>query len=200
MLVARVMLVGLVCVVALLGVGCASHRSASTTNEVAIDAGGYASAFEAAREVLRDERFTLDRVDAQLGVITTRPKRAQGLAAAWEGEQSSIGDEVEDFAHRQQRTVRVRFVQADQRDALEPSPATFDAPGVAIVEVGIERVMMPGLRPQPRALGLTRVTTDPALSARGVWAGLPVVVRQDDDLAMRLAGKIAQRMHEHAER
>jgi hypothetical protein len=172
--------------------GCGARPSGS--NRVMIPQGQYAMAFDATREALRDASYRLDRVDAQQGIITTRPKPARGLAAAWEGDQSSFQEELEDFAHRQQRIVRVLFVQAETVDAAEPLQATAEHDAVAIVEVGVERVMMPGLRPQSRAIGLTNITTDPTQAARGVGPGLAYSIRQDDALAGKLARAIAARM------
>ena len=60
--------------------GCATSRPA----EFATAPGGYAAAFDAAREVLREFRFELERVDARSGIITTRPKATAGLATLWD--------------------------------------------------------------------------------------------------------------------
>ena len=54
-----------------------------------VEPGQYAVAFDTARDVLRDNLFTLDRVDGRAGVITTQAKRSAGLASPWDGEQST---------------------------------------------------------------------------------------------------------------
>ncbi|HRJ50427.1 MAG TPA: hypothetical protein PKU91_07830, partial [Phycisphaerales bacterium] len=90
--------------------GCA--RSGSPT--VQIPAGSYSQAFEATRASLRDFDFSLDRVDAASGVITTATKASSGLATPWDPEQSGLDQEWEDFINRQRRFVRVTFVPADQ--------------------------------------------------------------------------------------
>lgn len=100
--------------------GCAAGGD---SNEVLLDSSRYARAFEATKRVLRDERFTIDRVDARAGVITTRPKSSGGLLTAWDGEQSDFGDELEDAANFQQRRVRVVF---EPYDPSAPPPPTDD--------------------------------------------------------------------------
>ena len=84
MLVAAGMVVG--------GLGaCTGHGSAtSETAQVAqgatihVDSGGYGRVFDETRDVLRDLGFILDRVDAQLGVISTLPKGTGGIATPWD--------------------------------------------------------------------------------------------------------------------
>src|SRR5262245_10700892 len=87
---------------ALLG-GCSSPQAA----DARFEAGQYVVAFEAAKEALRDFDFSLERVDAAGGVITTRSKSTGGLGTPWDREQSTFGQEVEDLMDRQSRVARV---------------------------------------------------------------------------------------------
>lgn len=77
-----------------------------------VPAGAYAAAFDAARDALREHRFTIDRVDAREGVITTAPKPSAGLFSPWDREQTTFRDEAADLLHDQQRVVTIRFEPA----------------------------------------------------------------------------------------
>lgn len=143
--------------------------------------GAYEKTFDAARLVLREQRFTLDRVDAQAGVITTTSQPAAGLIAPWETTQSSAEDEVEDLLHQQGRRVRVEFVENEG-----------GAPVRGVVTVAVERTQSAHVRPS-QIVGLTTQTFDPQAEARGQSGVYTVVVRRDDALAARLAKLIEQR-------
>ncbi len=62
--------------------GCATKGPASF--DVAVEA--YPAVFQAAKEQLRRAGFTLDRVDARAGVITTRAKPSSGFFTPWIGD------------------------------------------------------------------------------------------------------------------
>jgi hypothetical protein len=177
------MLVGAV----LLG-GC---TSSATSSEFAVGSGRYGVAFDATREVLRDYRFQLERVDAQRGVITTQPKATAGLVAPWDREQSTLGQEAEDLVNNQTRVVRVSFENAAGTGDAPPDPAGLLK---ARVEVTVYRRQTPGLRVPSRAVGMTTVTTDPEAVKQGVGTEYNVAVTQDTRLAVRLAGEIEKRL------
>lgn len=156
----------------------------STTNgdgRFAVAEGPYEKTFDAARLVLREQRFTLDRVDAQAGVITTTSQPAAGLIAPWETVQSSAGDEVEDLLHQQGRRVRVEFVEM-----------TAGVPTRGVVTVAVERTQSAHVRPS-QIVGLTTQALDPQAEARGQPGVYTVVVRRDDALAARIAKLIEER-------
>ncbi len=78
--------------------GCGTTPRPATA--LPIPSGRYAEAFDAAREALRDLRFDLERVDARLGVITSRPHATDGLATPWDLDQTSSRQEVQDLMHQ----------------------------------------------------------------------------------------------------
>jgi hypothetical protein len=171
--------------------GCASGRTA----EFGVAAGSYAAAFDAAREVLRDMRFELDRVDADAGVITTRPKATAGLATLWDAEQSLVGQEVEDLLNHQRRRVRVSFrVLGGAGESQESSSIPSDIPLVLRVEATLHRMQTPGLRPSSKAISMTTTSIDPVQTARGQGSQYEVKVAEDEALAARLAEKIRRRV------
>jgi len=187
----------------LVAVGCATPRDASPS--FTLDAARYADAFDATREVLRDFRFELERVDAQSGVVSTAPKPTAGLATPWDAEQTSLAGEVEDFTQSNARSVRVTFepaspsAPAPSRSQAAPGPPPADlrrAEGelIVTVRVVVERTVRPGTRIDPRAIGLTSRAEDPELLARGMWPQFTVAVERDPGLEALLARSIQRRI------
>lgn len=169
--------------------GCSS--SSVQTFEVA--PGQYAAAFDATREVLRERRFVLDRVDAGEGVLTSLPKPTSGLATPWDADQSAMADEVEDLVHAQQRRVRVSFVsQAGEGTDLS------NAACVGRVDVVLERMHLVGWQPSGKAILHSGFATDPVAQANGRAARYEVPIARDDALAARIARDILDRLRERA--
>lgn len=183
--------------------GCKS--GGPTTFELSPDQ--YDTAFKQTREVLRDWHFNVDRVDAASGVITTRPKVSAGLATPWVSQQSTLTDEWEDFANRQERRVRVTFEPKSLADSAEAPKSTgslagatfvdvreLTEPVVARIEVTVDRVQRPGWQPQAKSIRRTGRTRDPELEDRGMWPDYRVPDRQDTELAARLVKEITGRI------
>jgi len=167
---------------------CASSRPDAT---FPVAAGGYAQAFDAAREAVRDRRFPLERVDAAAGVIATAAKSSPGLAAPWDTEQTTLKQEADDLLNYQARRVRITFEPAP--DA--PDGALLaDAPLVGRVEVTILRTQYRGVRAAERSIRQTSFASDPIASARGLAAYEQVPLTQDGALARRIADSIASRL------
>ncbi len=155
------------------------------------------SAFNAAVAVLREQRLTPERIDAQQGIITTAPKRTGGLASLWDPDQSSLADEVEDTLHFQTRWVRVRFERTATPENLTPeSQRLFEsnAPVRCEVEAFISRRQAPLVQPQPKVLGLTGQAFDPSLAQRGMQGSFAVALATDDAYASWLARLIRDRV------
>lgn len=131
--------------------GCASAKGTSRTVEVG--AGSYAAAFDATREVLRSYRFTLERVDARAGVITTEARFSSGLATFWDPVQSDGGQELMETLNYEGRRARV----------------VFSRPGSASADGG---VLAPGVGEE----------TPQALRDEGVMADGSVRPTLDEDL------------------
>lgn len=182
-----------------------------------IPAGDYARAFDAARHELRDAGFVLERVDAWSGVITTRASTSAGFATPWSSDQSSIGQELGDFAHRNRRIVRITFEPAPPAPPAPPTPPTPSAANgepaaprtepfaepttdlraadtdlVMRIRVIVERVQQPGWRIDTSSIRQSSYATDPALVARGMQPTFAVPREEDPLLAARLARRIAR--------
>lgn len=158
---------------------------------------GEGGCFDLARDILREEGFVLDRVDAQGGVITTRAKTTAGFATPWHSDQSTASQEVEDLASRQQRTVRITFeapngtMFEDLRSA--EAAGTESTELTMTVRVIVERMSRPGWRVNTTSVRLSSYCIDTELRDRGM-AGQYAVAREDDqDLAERLANEILSR-------
>lgn len=163
--------------------GCASSEG-PTTFDVA--PGQYTRAFNTARETLRDQFYSIDRVDAEAGVISTFPKDSAGLATPWDSDQSSLKQEWEDLAADQRRTIRVVF---------ERQPGGQE-PALGRVTVVVDRRYRPGIRIPAKSVKSASLTQDLALAQRGMWPAYDVAVEEDRALAARLAGEIASRLAE----
>jgi hypothetical protein len=156
-------------------VGCASHQGESS---FAVPAGEFPRAFDAARRVLGEHRFSLERVDAQAGIITTAPQATAGFIAPWENVQTSAAQELEDFFHKQSRKVRIDFITSE----------TGSVRGQVVASV--VRTQTPGMRPQSVVIGMTTQTLDPALLERSMAGSFDVVTTRDDALGAKLAREI----------
>ena len=177
-------------IVATLG-GCAGRGEARS----AVSGSEYREVFQAAREVLRSERFALDRVDAGAGVLTTQPS-------------SALVRGVEDVADRLQRVVRIEFTPVTGDGSSAKSAGRSAAPGSMLVDpsaavptfrdstmtirVIVERVHYPGWRPSPVSVRMGGRHVDPVLVERDLQPTYVTAVREDEAYAAELAAKIAR--------
>lgn len=169
----------------LLPAGLVGGCAAKGDGAFAVPAGEYDGAFEATRQVLREQRFVLERVDAEAGVITTREKPSAGLATPWDPQQTTLRQESQDLFNQQRRAVRVTFAPAQSEANQERA---------ARVEVTIFRVHQPGMRLSPKSWQLAVVSRDPALTEAGLGPGFAVATERDPYLEARLARAIEARM------
>lgn len=186
----------LVCTLAI--VGCSMPPQLAGTTRV--EPGRYDEAFDRARETLVDLGFTLNRIDAAAGVLTTQPLPATGIAAPWERQQASLAGEFADSIHPQSRSVRIEFVPAalieaipsdDARNQIKVDRSTgaIDTaePLAARVTVLIERTYRPGLRPQIADVVRSRRSFDPRFDAGRAFS---VIIQRDADLENVIAQRI----------
>lgn len=179
--------------------GCST--ASSPGGRFAVAPGGYQAAFDWACETLLDRGFTLNRVDAAAGVVTTKPQPGRGLLGPWERQQPTLSSELADAMHTQSRTVRIDFIPAKRESAVPsdlprtqldggPVQAGIDPDQriVARVTVLIERRYRPGFRPQVADVIRSGRAVDPQHSGGRDFS---VVVRRDEDLEDRIAGQIA---------
>ena len=161
----------------------------------AVPAGDYTQAFNAARDVLIDRHFVVERVDAAGGVITTEPRQGAGLLTPWDASQSSTGQEFEEFVHQHEREVRVRFVPQGTDDAGSTPLTQTATPLTAEVEVLVYRRRWPGWRLETESPRTSTRTTNMVDARHGVAGPYRTAVERDRDLEKRLAAEIAQRLY-----
>lgn len=176
--------------------GCAAPGPtppAPRTEQLSIPPGAYPRAFAAARQTLRENDFLIERADAALGVISSRPKESAGLATPWDQEQSSPRQELDDLFNRQSRQIRVTFEPAAP---ARVSPDLRDDPGalVARVRVTLFRRQRPGWRLEPSSIRLNSISMDNDLAARGLEPTYNVAIETDPDLESRMLEAIQRTM------
>jgi hypothetical protein len=161
--------------------GCSTRTDGP--REFTLAPGQYPAAFDATRELLREMRFDLDRIDAAAGVISTTPHFSRGVFEPWDSTQSSTTDEWEDAVNMQARAVRVSFTQ----DGAEP--ADPDAQTTAGVWVTVYRLNRSGRRLDSEWVGGSTFSLDPIQQQRHGTSYL-VPIRRDEDLEARLADEL----------
>ncbi len=162
----------------------------------------YPRAFDAARETLLHAGFTLERVDAAEGLISTTPKGSAGLLTPWDTQQSSLTDELDDFINDQRRRVWIEFIPLTAPTEDEGLP-----PGVPVevhpiagetlearVRVVIERRLTPGRTIEPASIRRSGRFVDPSLGPRQMLPVAWIPIRTDPELARRLSAQIQQRL------
>lgn len=175
--------------------GCASRPGAALVD---VPAGRYSAVFQAAKDVLRDAQFELDRVDAEGGVITTRARGSSGLATPWLPHSAGFSDAVTGLAQRERRRVEVVFSAAGEADQQRETPGSDvarpalppDMPLRLEVLVTVERVYRPGKRVDATGVRLTSYASDPSMRQDGLEPAFAVESRKDAGLAGVLAEKI----------
>lgn len=164
---------------------CASSKGPSS---IAIDPASGDAAFFAAKDVLRDFGFQLERVDSTAGIITTAPKVSHGLATPWDATQSTAGQELSEYLNNERRRVRITFRSDDNSTQPSTQRSNLD------VEVTLYRMQDPGLRPAPRAIVTTSRTTDPIAAPQGTAWQYEVPVSRDPALESRIAAAITTKL------
>ena len=156
---------------------------------VELEGVSYEDAFVAARAVLAEFRFGINRVDAARGVLTSYPKRSAGLASPWDGEQSSIGQEFEDLTNQQERTIHIEFERGEQGDADASAGGV-----VARVRVIVNRVHRPNWRVDTQSILLSTHARSRDAMGNLERSEFREPIGQDPALADRLARAIINRL------
>ena len=187
--------------------------SASRTTAEPLVAPQYAPAFEAAKQVLLEYRFPLERVDARHGVITTQAKATAGFGSPWDREQSSIRQEAEELINQELRRVRVEFLPAASAVASQtPANAAgtltpvntpdadlqdlrgLDQPMRVAFTVTVTRLHRPGRQPSTMSIRTSNMFTDPGLVEKGLAPLVSEDLGRDAQLESRLEAALERRL------
>lgn len=169
--------------------GCASNPSPGDSAS-RLSATDYPGAFQAAKDVLRDEGFRLDRVDARRGVITTIPRSSAGAATPWIPGGQPI-DAVADLIQNHARSAVVEF----SAPAAPEGQDLRDFAGPIEVRVSVEvlRASRTGRRMDSTLPRRSHFAIDPVAVRTGQPQGSIIVVDQDPHTAARLVKRIVDR-------
>lgn len=179
--------------------GCAVLASCASTpmdvEQRAFESSDYAKAFDAAKDVVREYSFELDRVDAASGVISTAPRAWSGAATPWVPFGSTPGDALGGFVQFEQRTARVEFLPAEEGVERPADMRSYEGPIRAEVSVTVERLYRPGRRVDATSVRLSGFTADPTIDPKGgPPAAFAAEHRQDGALAARVHKAIISRL------
>lgn len=150
----------------------------------------YEIGFNAVRDHLRRMGFTLERIDAAEGVITTRPRASAGLLIPWDLTQSDGVQERREALTPVERTVRVSFEPLAGGRPIDQPEAAMEVR----VRVGLARVRRPGFRASPVSIRLSGYAIDPKRYERGVGGRQAIPHGRDPALEERIASAIRARI------
>ncbi len=192
--------------VLLAGIGCAGGQ-ADEPGPLEIRADAYGRTYEAARRVLRDHGFELDRQDYRFGRITTRPLGSPTIVEIWHGSNSTAAQAAASTINDQRRLVTVMLDPAPKpsdlsAETVEQFTQTEPAAYLLRVEVTIERHQHPQQRlsgsTKPNRL-INRLSTVPTeLKRRGIEGEYWLPISRDPYLEHRLLTAIVRRSQELA--
>lgn len=182
--------------------GCATPDASALTGSH-VPADRYTQTFQAARDVLREYRFTTDRVDAPQGVLTSLPRTSPGIGRPWEAHSGSEAA-WEDTINFQQRAVQIVFVTGavptrseggrllpptdpDRDLAMTPQDTTM------LIRVTVDRVERDGRRVSADSVRIERQAIDPVMQQNGDWPRYLVQEPDDKVLAAKLLQLIVAR-------
>lgn len=178
--------------------GCVSKPGAPVSDAFVVSAERYESAFQAAKDTLREYEFELDRVDARRGVITTRRRQWAGFATPWIPHATDSDSAMVGLLQHELRECRVSFAVAGEAS----SPADFDkdlraSEGElrARVEVTRYRIQRPHQRISAVSIRRRSQAIDPALLEQGLQPQFAVNEGPDAALAGRIAAEIQRRIN-----
>ncbi len=157
----------------------------------------YDRAFDAAVDVLRDARFTIDRVDRRSGVITTEARVSSTIVEPWRPDNATLGMSVDSTLNYQRRVVRVQFT--DAAGAGDVTDLTVLPGGRALglaVTCTIERAHRPNRRVESAALSRSSQAIDPRLQERGIGQVFWQQVGRDPNWEQTIRATLAQRLAE----
>jgi hypothetical protein len=102
-----------ICVLAL--AGCARKYQRQTTEQIRVPDIGKAETMELAEDVLAQLHFTIDKADADCGLIRTRPLPGAQFFEFWRGDNVGPDNTLQANLHTIRRTVELDITQQDSK-------------------------------------------------------------------------------------
>lgn len=173
--------------------GCARQVTAPP---LALMSDEYDRAFDTAVDVLRDARFTIDRVDRRSGVITTEARVSSTIVEPWRPDNATLGMSVDSTLNYQRRVVRVQFTDVDAAEASDLTALPGGKPLGLAVTCTIERAHRPNRRVETAALARSSQAVDPQLQERGIGLLFWQPVGRDPNWEQTIRATLALRLAE----
>ncbi|MEM6393522.1 MAG: hypothetical protein AAF797_12165 [Planctomycetota bacterium] len=172
--------------------GCSATPDAATPQTqraiTPVPADQYHATLAAARTVLTDLGYTLDRDDHRFGILTTRPLDAATLAEVWRPDNRSAGLAAESTLSEIRRTVRVTLTPLTRSN-----PPTHFALAVE-VELARKHAPLRYLNGSARTVFATLDDLPTEWEARGLEPEYWQPVRRDATLEAHLTERILDRL------
>ena len=101
----------------LLGVGCAAGEP--VPNPMTVDAQAYDRAFDAARQVVRDQGFMIDEDSHRFGRLTTQPRFSPTIFEPWGRDNRTLSLAAASTLNLQRRTITVLLEPIEDQPLLD---------------------------------------------------------------------------------
>jgi len=175
--------------------GCTgSPKPAPGSNAFEIEASAYTGVFRQAKRVLRDANFTLDRVDARHGIITTKPRPSVGFLTPWLGHHKNFEQSCFGIVNREQRIASVTFMPTGNDGSVDIR--FYEGTLTVQIDVHVERIEQPGRRHDASGIMYSSFSSSLQRGRREGIAPTPMRHRVDVDFSRLLrTGLESQTFH-----
>ncbi len=200
------LMVGVLIASALSLLGCGGQNAVPppTTQIVCEDGVTAAEAVQAAASVLTRMHFSLEKMDAEAGVVRTRPLRGAQFFEFWRSDNASVSDTEEASVQSIRRIVEVRVRTEDRGQRTEDGSAYSLQPtasGLCVsCAVAVQRLSIPESEVAGdseayrinvgRTPALQRLWLSPQQQQRMTWIDLG----EDPDLAAKILARVEQEL------
>ncbi len=179
--------------------GCSGQNAATTPAQmICPDGVTRAEVVQAAGEVLTRMHFAIDKLDADQGIVRTRPLRGAQFFELWRSDNAGAYNWEEANLQSVRRSVELRVM----KEAVDRRPETGDASGLCVeCEVSVQRLSLPpnevtgtseAYRIHSASMPtLQRIEVSPQQRRAMAWIDLG----KDPDLAARILQRVEQRLH-----
>lgn len=171
----------------LLFAGCAVEQHVSTVDNICISGSDTAAAMKASETVLSKMQFSIDKTDAALGVIITRPLEGAQFFEFWRSDNTGSFNKTEANVHTIRRTAQVNITQQDGKTCIACSVNTerLSLPEQRISSTGRTYALFSKSRPS-----MQRLVLHPEQKAEMTW----VKIGRDNSLETEILKRIEKNL------